>query len=281
MSILRIRFTALNESVLRINLPQLLGELSKIAQEAFAQCASYQGNPDRNLGKKPAIPISWKGIGRFVDARDGLVYRNEALIWHVRLLLEQKEHLEKEIERAFPDDTKAFQVEVTSRQKLGFILDDIIFNSMSAFDYLSEFVFAAHMPKKRGKMLWSSLIKNCHRIKDKELVKALEDSEFMLVKPLNRYRGHVIHNGPELGDVKLSGQFYSDDFGAVHNMLAPEKLISNLPIFKNYDKGLKIEACVAMFVEQCLRHQIRILIFLSRFEYEVRSDCWAPSENKI
>ena len=168
----------MNESVLRINFPQLLGELSKIAQEAFAQCASYQGNPDRNLGKKPAIPISWKGIGRFVDARDGLVYRNEALIWHVRLLLEQKEHLEKEIERAFPDDTKAFQVEVTSRQKLGFILDDIIFNSMSAFDYLSEFVFAAHMPKKRGKILWSSLIKNCHRIKDKELV-----SVFTLIRP--------------------------------------------------------------------------------------------------
>lgn len=253
-----------------IDLSELLAKLSKCSQDAFVQCTSYQGNPDRPKGKQPAIPIMWSGFARFAEARDGLNYRNEALIWHASMLQRQIVNYQKQIEETAFDDSRNFHIQHGVQSGLGFMLDDIVFNSMSAFDYLPEFIFAAHIPNYRGDKRWSVLMKNKSKISHSELLNCLEKAETSLVKPLNRYRGHVIHNKPEAVELGLKGTYGKEGLGFEHDMPAPKKFLDLINIVEGNKVESQVEIAAFIFLEQCFKYQIDILVELSVFEYKAR-----------
>lgn len=252
----------------KINLTDMVMELDRVAQEAFVQCSSYLGNSERIEGKQPPIPLDWKGTSRLIAARDGLNYRVEALVWHIGILQREKTILEKSIEESWFDEHRCFNIRIQAQRQLGYLLDDVVFNAMSSFDYLSEFVFAAHFPGLRGDKRWNKVIQNIQKITDKALCECLANAEAELVKALNKYRGHVIHNQPEMGDHRLKTSFGSDGVNHTHDMKLPEKFY-NLIIdeIEDKDRHTQVDLGIFIFVEKCIKHQLNILNSLASFEY--------------
>lgn len=247
-------------------------ELEQIAQEAFVQCASFLGNNKRVDGKQPPIPLNWKGTSRLLEARDGLNYRAQALIWHIGLLQREKAILEKQIEDSWLDEHRCFNLRISAQQQLGYILDDVVFNAMSLFDYLAEFVFAVHFTDLRGDKRWNKVIKNIPKISDETLCECLSRAETELVKSLNKYRGNVIHNKPDLGNHRLQTSFGKDGVRHRHDMKLPERfseLISKE--IKDKHRHTQVDIGSFIFVEMCLKHNIHALKALASFEYNPAS----------
>lgn len=252
----------------KINLTNLVTDLDRVAQEAFVQCASYLGNSERVKGKQPPLPLDWKGTSRLVEARDGLNYRVQALIWHIGILQREKAILEKGIEESWFDEHRCFDIRISAQRQLGYILDDVVFNAMSSFDYLSEFVFAAHVPDMRGDKRWNKVIQNIPKITDKALCKCLADAEAGLVKSLNKYRGHVIHNKPEMGDHRLQTSFGKDGVHHKHDMRLPEKFCSLIgDEIEDKERHVQVDIGAFIFVEKSINYQLIILNSLASFEY--------------
>lgn len=250
------------------SLTSLHDDLWNELQATFLHCLSYMGDPCRGEGKKPGVTLGWKGTDRLVDARDGLQYRNHALCWHLSLLSSYKKHFESEIEKAILESVKEMEVRRNAQQKLGFILDDIVFNAMSVFDYTAEFIFATHIPDYRGNKTWSRLCKNTVKIEDQKLASFINDEHARFVKHLERYRGHVIHNKPEMGGIGFTHQILTNE--VKHDMSLPEKLIQQLPIFAGDEPDIQIDVGAERIAKKTLEIEFEIVKQLAKFEFKPR-----------
>lgn len=237
-------------------------------QTTFLHCLSYMGNPSRETGKKPGITLGWSGADRLMGARDGLQYRNHALVWHLSLLNNYKKHFECEIEKVIFDSQKEFETRRNTQQKLGFILDDVVFNAMSVFDYTAEYVFATHLPDHRGNKTWFKLSQNISKIEDTNLADIIQDAHSEFIKHLERYRGHVIHNKPEVGGIGYTHELVTRK--VEHDISLPEKLISQLPIFTDADSKIQIDAGAERIVKRTLEIELDIVNQLGAYEYNPR-----------
>lgn len=252
-------------------LVQLHDELWHGLQAAFIQCNSYMGNPNRENGESPGIALGWKGSDRFVSARDSLHYRNNALIWHYGLIKNYRKHYEQQIEQAVERGTiDDMETRRDAMSKLGYILDDIVFNSVSVFDYTAEYVFAAHIPKHRGDKRWYKLVQNAGRIADSELGDVIVKENESFVKLLERYRGHVIHNKPEVGGISYTYTIDKAGKKFEHDILAPTKLTQLVPIFGENCEGLQVDQAARVITKKVLATELAIVNLLRCYKYEPR-----------
>lgn len=237
-------------------------------QKTFLHCLSYMGNPSRVEGQEPGITLGWSGSERLISARNGLQYRNHALVWHLSLLKSYKKHFENEIEKVLSDAEKELNTRRNAQEKLGFILDDVVFNAMSIFDYTAEFVFATHLPDQRGDKRWHKLTQNTSKIKDKELADLILSANTDFIKHLEKYRGHVIHKKPEVGGIGYKHMIMTGE--VEHDISLPEKLIDQLPIFSDSEADMQIDTGAEKIIVRTLEIELSIVSQLSCFKYEPR-----------
>jgi len=249
---------------------KLHDQLWRQLQATFIHCLSYMGNPTRVEGNTPGIAIGWKGADRLTAARDGLQYRNHALLWHLSLLDSYKKHFECAIEKVIFDSEKEFYARRDAQQKLGFILDDVVFNSMSVFDYTAEFVFATHFPDYKGDKRWHKLTQKIAKIDDEILSKLIQSANLKFVKHLERYRGHVIHNKPEVGDIVYTHAVVTGE--VKHDIALPRKLIDLLPIFSADGENIQIDAGAEKIIVRTMEIELSIVYQLSLYKYKPRRD---------
>lgn len=138
------------------------------------------------------------------ELRDAFFYRQDSLIFHFNLLSE------------IQDNTKSkFNLDLSSRGKNSllkasafqqeFLFDDILFNTMSLFDYFGNFIGYIFFGEKGKKYRWKRLLNHCKKPKKENIGKErkrlinskirpqLQENHIHWVQHLNSHRSEIIH----------------------------------------------------------------------------------------
>lgn len=236
-------------------------------QQLVLHCISYKSDVTRKDGRKPSLTIGWTGSNAFFDSRESLRYRANCLVWHVILLEKKKQDFMALSENTINDTGKNLQVRMQAMYNLAYIFDDIVFHSVSLFDYLGDLIIKCHLEKYRGDRLWSKVVKMKNQIPDSSIMKVIKEVDKNWVKSLSRYRGSIIHNKAEMGSVGIT-QKYSADEGSnfEHSFEIPRRAYEVLPIFSGKE-NIQILDGATQIANTSLNHANKIIGELMNYEY--------------
>lgn len=238
-------------------------------QNAVLHCIAYKSDVFRKEGKKPVITIGWTGADAFIDSRESIHYRSNAIVWHVSLMRDLLSMCKKNIEATAFDTGENIQERRNTIYKLGYVLDDIVFNASSIFDYLADLILKCHLPDYRGDRQWSRVlsVKILNKIDDKTLVDHLNQINTAWVRPLSNYRGGVIHKKAEMGGAGLTIMLNQNGSIFEHDITLPDRALEILPIFSQ-GESIQIYDGAMMIARETLKHAIDIIHDLGSYEYK-------------
>ena len=145
---------------------------------------------------------------RVLRLRDAITYRAWSLLWHASTLYGRRaaewRRLEKDIVLAIETgptgDPGPFLRHV---QQQFFLLDDIVFNTLSLFDYLGNLIGVTRLDGRPLK--WADLVKICRKthcpLRGQALPQMIAAADGRWIEQMARFRGELIHNEdlPKLG----------------------------------------------------------------------------------
>lgn len=168
----------------------LLSEISDCGVRVFSR---------KNPGVLPTVnhPIN--------QVRESLFYRIIAIRYHVNILINQRKGINSQIVEHIKNGTAdPFSIENLIIHQY-YLFDDIIFNLLSMFDYISAmigFMFDNRYYK------WNSLVRSA---RDKKTTIGKEEFSEEIVKlhsnwvdALLNYRGDLIHKSPKFGEETIN-----------------------------------------------------------------------------
>jgi len=178
------------------------------------------------------------GDKKIYSYRDNLNYRINAAIFHIRLLLQKHDEIDKIAPKLFSDlrNTREFHHYIfQSEMEINALFDSIIFHISSIFDYLSLLILYVCLPKTPEEKMWSQLLKSMRDLKNPmskkiaaTIIKQVDDE---LVKKFNDYRADLIH---KKGDTFKSIFSIEIASGKTKSLIfASEKLLK--PFKKHFD----------------------------------------------
>lgn len=140
-----------------------------------------------------------------LSLRDSLSYRSEALSWHLQLLRLLKTSAEQRLDDSFPDHQREFELLMLAGFEQHWVFDDLVFNALSAFDYLGNLVGFVYYGERRRKSKWDR-VQKCARDRNYELQQneatrisgglagpVISAAHTTLVSGLADYRAALIH----------------------------------------------------------------------------------------
>ncbi|HEY9428562.1 MAG TPA: hypothetical protein VIR34_15505 [Gemmatimonadaceae bacterium] len=137
--------------------------------------------------------------------RDSLIYRSEAIIWHVTLLSRMQEQALAKLHSTFPDPNAPHDIMRAVAREQQFVFDDVVFNCIALFDYVANMVGFAYYGDRRRKAKWDRIQKYARdkefdrrdhatvRIAGTAVGELIRDSQEAFVSPLSDYRADLIH----------------------------------------------------------------------------------------
>jgi hypothetical protein len=137
--------------------------------------------------------------------RDSLIYRSEAIIWHVTLLSRIQEQALAKLHSTFPNPNAPYDIMRATAREQQFVFDDVVFNCMALFDYVGNIVGFAYYGDQRRKAKWNRIQKYARdaefdrrdnvnvRIAGSTVGELIRESHDALVSPLSDYRADLIH----------------------------------------------------------------------------------------
>lgn len=137
--------------------------------------------------------------------RDSLIYRSEAISWHVTLLSRMQEQALAKLHSTFPDPNAPYDIMRATAREQQFVFDDLVFNCIALFDYVANMVGFAYYGDRRRKAKWDRIQKYARdeevdrrdhvnvRIAGSAVGELIRDSQVALVSPLSDYRADLIH----------------------------------------------------------------------------------------
>lgn len=181
-------FDHINDSLEKLNIrsQSLLYEISDCGVRVFSR-------------KNPGIlPESGHPINQ---VRESLFYRIKAIVYHVNILINQRKSINDEIVEHFKNgDANPISIERLIIHQY-YLFDDIIFNLLSMFDYISAmlgFMFDNRYYK------WNSLVRsarnNSTTIGKENFSKEIVKLHSTWVDTLLDYRSDLIHKSPKFGE---------------------------------------------------------------------------------
>lgn len=85
--------------------------------------------------------------------RDSLIYRSEAIIWHVTLLSRMQDQAVAKLYSTFPNPNASYDIMRATAREQQFVFDDVVFNCITLFDYIANMVgFAYYGDRTESKM---------------------------------------------------------------------------------------------------------------------------------
>ena len=166
------------------------------------------------------------------QVRGSLLYRINAIVYHINILINQRKEINKQIGREFSNNTaNPISIENLIIHQY-YLFDDIIFNLLSMFDYISAmigFMFENKYYK------WNSLVKSArnnntaigNEMFAKDIVKLHSD----WVDPLLQYRSDLIHKSPKFGEETINRGGYKrkiPDFTIIKVNIKLNKLVQKV-----------------------------------------------------
>jgi hypothetical protein len=145
-----------------------------------------------------------KGDHPINQVRESLFYRVQAITYHVNILINQRRSINNEIIEHFKNgEANPISVERLIIHQY-YLFDDIIFNLLSMFDYISGMI-GYMFDNKYHK--WNSLVRSARNSKTAIGREAFAEGIVKLhsswVDALLNFRSDIIHKSPKFGDETL------------------------------------------------------------------------------
>ncbi len=211
--------------------------------------------------------------------RDSLIYRAESVLWHPQLVELVTRSADRRLREVYPDRAKEHLLLLQIGAEVFYAFDDLVFNALSLFDYVGNFVGFAFYGEQRRKAKWDRIQhfardaayekrEHSHpRISGSALGSSILEVHKTLVESLTEYRAALIHYEAlvGLGEVKT-------EYGAGET----PKYDLSFTVPKEFAKvftvtGYKQDPAKAPVVEgakwlaqECTRQALRVLIELRR-----------------
>ncbi|AKQ45590.1 hypothetical protein TH63_07905 [Rufibacter radiotolerans] len=171
----------------------------------------------------------------FIELRNSITLRLESIFYHYDLLASINISGEESI------NNKQISPLITSQiaLKQDFLLDSIIFNTLSLFDYtscLTKFILEDNKQKK--KLLWTQLVRTSRgtgNFKETSLAKLINDLDKNWVFKLGEYRAELIHYKDDF--VSESLKHYVKEGKYIISISAPSSLKKHFKEFKLVDNN--------------------------------------------
>jgi hypothetical protein len=118
------------------------------------------------LNVSAGTPESQAARDRLFDVRDSIMHRSGSLLWHLQVVHGQREAIRRKFANNPAACIEAFGSPIPAlmhTQEQFFVFDDIIFNTLSLYDYLGSLVAAIYM-REKGSLTWKGLVGISKRI---------------------------------------------------------------------------------------------------------------------
>jgi len=235
--------------------------------EKTSNCLAYKTDFLRSSDSEPSVCPQWQHFHKAINSRDSLGYRVGALIWHCRQFPDHHKFHTEKISELIVRGQEHFNESMHASNIASFLFDDVIFCAVSVFDYLSQLIFRHNYPTRKGRKLWSDLVK----IKDHEdekLGEMIQSVNGSFVKGLSRLRGRSIHEEANVGHLECNEFF--DEGGITHsfNFAMPDEAMKLVSIFSASHKSFSIEPGAYLIALHTIFSVRNILDQLGSYEYE-------------
>jgi hypothetical protein len=152
---------------------------------------------------------------RVLRLRDATIYRAWSLLWHASTLYARRQatwrHFEENIvasiETSASGDPGPFQRHM---QQQFFLLDDVVFNAVSLYDYLGNLIGVTRFNGRT--LLWTDVVEMCGKtpcpLTGEGLPQLITEANSHWIAQVGRFRGTLIHNEdlPKLGEQSFSSK---------------------------------------------------------------------------
>lgn len=176
-----------------------------------------------------------------VESRDSFLYRYSSVLWHKDILTSQHSKNEEVFRSLFLTGKDDHMHLKDSHQVIFFLFDDVIFNLMSMYDYLGNYLAVLMLGADNRSIKWSGLLNalrdKSNKMNGSVIAKNIVDIDKNFVVKLSQFRGDLIHKKSHLGDGEASVDL-NDEVKATIKILIPNRLLKLLPIFS---KGEEVE----------------------------------------
>jgi hypothetical protein len=150
---------------------------------------------------------------RVLRLRDATIYRAWSVDWHAVTLYKRREavwrHFEQNIvasiETSASGDPGPF---LRHMQQQFFLLDDIVFNAISLYDYVGHLIGITRFDGRT--LLWADVVEICGKIPcpltGEGLPELIVEANARWIAQISRFRGTLIHNEdlPKMGEESFS-----------------------------------------------------------------------------
>lgn len=251
------------------NLSVLTTDIFDQINDTAQHCVTYRSG--EQIPNQPLVFCGgWPGAKRAWETRDALYYRAASLQWHTQLI---RTVIDGEIPLILSKDTPSGLDQNTvnnSLSRIGYAFDDLIFNSMSLFDYLAKFISSVGFwTDKPRQCEWSGLLnpKNEPYLEHEHLVSIIKKTNDIWVKKLDGLRSQIIHNRPEVGGLTHTTERTAHGSVDKISFYVPEKAVAKFPVFQDSNEIELIDGAEAIAL-QSLVFTAEILKLMRNIHYE-------------
>ncbi len=204
---------------------------------------------------------------RFVDLRNSVLYRFESLAYHMDLI----QHREDQCFHQFKDDIfRDDRVEIVraASRDMKFLLDDIVFSTISLFDYFGNAIGFVLLGKKRRNIKWKGVLEESASRKPptfQTVSRARELNEEWL-GGLTKYRHSLIHVVSDKSGGKLRHDITRDQALLYIRITAPSALIDEIRYLHETvpKEGLPVTAAALWLIGQTFDSIVEICDYLTK-----------------
>jgi hypothetical protein len=223
------------------------------------------------LNTHPGRVVDPKRFGadtrRFLDLRNSVLYRFESLAYHMDLI----KHREDQCFHQFKDDIfrddRVAIVRMASRD-MKFLLDDVVFSTISLFDYFGNAIGFVLLGKRRQNIKWKGVLERSasKKLPTYQTVSRTRELNDEWIGGLTKYRHSLIHVASDESGGKLRHDITRDQALLYIRITAPTALIEEIRYLRETasKEGLPVTAAAVWLIGQTFDSIIELCDCLMR-----------------
>jgi len=161
--------------------------------------------------------------------RDNLAFRLNSLFFHLDLTLQAHFAHAEQVMAKGPNQPNLMN---QAQHELQFLFDDIVFNSVSAFDYLARFISVTYLGEHCS-LKWPSLLRASSDKKNKmfnfQMAALVRSTNQIWVDKLYEYRSEVIHTNHDQTESSIKTRVTPDSISSNLFVKTPPNFSKTVP----------------------------------------------------
>lgn len=166
------------------------------------------------------------------EIRDSILYRFGSIWFHMELLIKMEQGIEKYVSSKLPElDVHDKGLHTYSRQQLH-LFEDIIFHTISMFDYFANLIGFIYLGNNKGKIKWNGIANAANDknniFKDTKSAGLIRAYNKTLVDLLYSYRSTLIHHVSETANATYTIRGTQKTLEGFFKVWCPDKFDKSL-----------------------------------------------------